>query len=166
MSGHKLAGYSGLQVLLHWTIAALVFFQLIFGESMTTVRDAAEEGAAVSSSDAALASAHYWIGLAILALVLARLVLRVRRGVPELAETSSALVSFVAKAAHFLFYLLLVAMPVTGLLTIYVSDSFGDIHTIGKPVFIVLIALHAAGALFHQFWLKDGTLRRMLVPAN
>jgi cytochrome b561 len=27
-----------------------------------------------------------------------------------------------------------------------------------------LIGLHAAAALFHQFWLKDGLLMRMLRP--
>ena len=38
------SGYSSLQIALHWSIAALVLVQLLFGESMTTVVDAAEEG--------------------------------------------------------------------------------------------------------------------------
>jgi cytochrome b561 len=35
-----------------------------------------------------------------------------------------------------------------------------------KPVFIVTIAVHAAAALVHQFWMKDGTLARMIIPAR
>jgi cytochrome b561 len=37
MQSRQIAGYSGLQIGLHWSIAALVFFQLVFGESMTIV---------------------------------------------------------------------------------------------------------------------------------
>jgi cytochrome b561 len=74
--------------------------------------------------------------------------------------------TYAAKASHWLFYILLVAVPATGLLAIYVSDEFGDIHKLAKPAFIALIALHAVAALFHQFVLKDGTLKRMLLPAK
>jgi cytochrome b561 len=35
-----------------------------------------------------------------------------------------------------------------------------------KPAFIILIAIHALAALYHQFWLKDGTLKRMLAPGR
>ena len=71
-----------------------------------------------------------------------------------------------AKLVHWAFYLMLVAMPVLGLLTVYVSDEFGDIHKLGKPVFLVLIGVHVLAALFHQFIKRDGTLRRILVPAR
>ena len=33
-----------------------------------------------------------------------------------------------------------------------------------QPLFIAFIVLHALGALFHHFKLKDETLRRMFVP--
>ncbi|MHC1550629.1 cytochrome b [Phyllobacterium sp. K27] len=109
--------------------------------------------------------AHYWVGIAILFLVATRVVVRLIQGAPTPAGSYGVL-TYLARTTHFLFYLLLVAIPVTGLLTIYVSDSFGDIHGLGKPAFIVLIVLHATGALFHQFVLKDGTLRRMFIPAR
>lgn len=158
-------GYSALQILLHWLVAALVLFQLIFGESMTTVVDAAEEGTAVSPFDQTIATAHYWVGISILALVIIRLAVRLAQGAPE-AVGPANWTTLAAKAVHAVFYLLLVAVPVTGLLTTYVSDEFGDIHALAKPAFIVLIAAHAGAALFHHFFLKDGTLKRMLVPAR
>jgi cytochrome b561 len=166
MNSAPVRGYSALQISLHWLIAALVLFQLLFGESMTTVIDAAEEGTAPSGSDQFFANWHYWVGIAILVLVAVRVVVRLRQGAPPAVSGSPGWMEITAKISHWLFYALLVAVPVTGLLAIYVSDSFGDIHTLGKPAFIILIAVHAAAALFHQFWIKDGTLRRMLVPAR
>ena len=79
----KPAGYSLLQISLHWIIGALVIFQLVFGESMTHAVDAAAEGTVAAPSDAWLAWFHYWFGIAILALVALRLVVRLTRGVPD-----------------------------------------------------------------------------------
>lgn len=166
MSDQKTVGYSTLQITLHWLIAALVAFQLIFGEGMTNVRDAAEEGTTPSNVDFAVSIGHYWIGIAILALVLIRLGVRLTQGVPPRLAATPTWMDWAAKLVHWAFYLMLFVMPVLGLLTVYVSDSFGDIHKLGKPVFIVLIAVHVLAALFHQFVKRDGTLRRILVPAR
>ena len=157
-------GYSVLQISLHWIIAALVLFQLIFGESMTAAVDAAAEGTKASAFDLQFASLHYWFGIAILALVGVRLAVRLMRGVPAAHPSSPVWTDLIARLAHGLFYLLLVAVPVTGLLGYYVEKPFGDIHAWAKPVFIGLISVHALGALFHQLWMKDGTLSRMLKP--
>ena len=157
-------GYSGLQVSLHWVIAMLVLFQLVFGESMAEAIEAAEEGEKVSGADLFLSGAHYWVGIAVLALVAIRLGIRLWQGAPVSAPNEASWASRAATAMHWLFYALLFAVPVSGLLAIYVSDEIGDIHALAKPVFIVLILAHAGAALYHQFVLKDGTLRRMLVP--
>lgn len=158
-------GYSGLQILLHWLIAVLVLFQLLFGESMTTVVDAAEEGRAVSPSDQFLGSAHYWVGTAILALVFVRLAIRLTTGAPTPAASGASWMRTAAKLSHALFYLLLVATPILGLMAFYLGGPW-DIHSLNKPAFIVLIGIHALAALYHQFGLRDGTLRRMLVPGS
>jgi cytochrome b561 len=165
MQAQTKTGYSLLQITLHWLVALLVMFQLVFGESMTTVVDAAEEGTAVSPLDQTLATAHYWVGISILSLVIIRLAVRLAQGAPEVVGPASWM-TLAAKAVHVVFYLLLAAVPITGLLTTYVSGEFGDIHSLAKPAFIVLILAHAGAALFHHFFLKDGTLKRMLVPAR
>lgn len=157
-------GYSGLQILLHWILAVLVLFQLIFGESMTAVVDAAEDGLQASGADLALGSAHYWIGIAILVFVGLRILLRLTSGVPRPADSGPAWMSAAARASHILFYILLAATPILGLLAYYVGDPFGEIHSLAKPVFILLIVLHAAAALLHHFWLKDDTLKRIFIP--
>jgi len=155
-------GYTGIQIGLHWLIAALVLFQLVFGESMVAVVDAAEEGTTASPGDVWLSGAHYWVGISILCLVALRLVLRLTSPAP--APAPSSLLDWAATAMHWMFYVLLFLVPVSGLMALYVSDEIGDIHALAKPVFIVLIIGHAGAALYHQFVVRDGTLRRMLVP--
>nr|WP_298687057.1 cytochrome b/b6 domain-containing protein [uncultured Dongia sp.] len=156
-------GYSAVQILLHWTIALLVLFQLIFGESMGEVTEALEHGAVPDPTEQLLADAHYWVGIAILVLVGLRLLVRLFQGTP--APIGQGLAVRAAKIVHGIFYLLLVAVPVTGLLAVYVDEEIGEVHEIGKPLFIAFIVIHALGALFHHFWLKDRTLKRMLSPA-
>jgi cytochrome b561 len=159
-------GYSTLQIVLHWLIAALVLFQLIFGESMEELMEALEEGGHASAADQALGLAHYWAGLAILALVAIRLVARVLQGTPAPVNAPAGWMHQAARASHALFYLLLLATPIVGLMSYYLGEPWGDIHAAAKPIFIVLIAVHALAALYHQFWLRDGTLKRMLAPVR
>jgi cytochrome b561 len=75
-------GYTIYQIGLHWLIAALVFMQLIFGESMTEAIDAVEEAKPITALTGNLAGMHYYFGIAILALVAVRLALRLKNGAP------------------------------------------------------------------------------------
>jgi cytochrome b561 len=159
-------GYTVYQIGLHWLIAVLVVTQLIFGESMSEAIEAieaAKDGETVSALNSYLAGTHFYFGIAILALVAVRLALRIRNAAPP-PPSSSGAVELAGKISHWLFYALLVIVPVTGLLGYYFGDPYGELHTYAKPVFVGLIALHAAAALYHQFWLKDGLLMRMLTP--
>jgi cytochrome b561 len=133
---------------------------------MTTYVDAARGGRQLSPYDQAMGSAHYWVGLSILLLVLVRLAIRLLIGAPRPAPTTKRWMVFASKATHVAFYGLLVGVPASGLLAFYVWDWMGDIHALAKPAFIVLIGIHAGAALFHHFVLKDTVLRRMLVPAS
>lgn len=157
-------GYTLYQIGLHWLIAALVFAQLIFGESMTEAIEAAEESEPISALDGYLASMHYYFGIAILALVVVRLGLRLKNGTPPSPPETSGAIELAGRVSHWLFYVLLVVVPITGLLGYYFGDPYGEWHTYAKPVFIGLIALHVAASLYHQFWRKDGLLMRMLRP--
>lgn len=164
MARAQKGGYSGMQILLHWLVAALVLFQLIFGESMGEAMEEVAEGKAVSATEQLMADAHYWIGIAILALVGLRLLLLLVRGAPAPFGRGWGVIA--ARIVHGIFYLLLIAVPVSGLLAIYVSEDFGEIHEVGKPLFIAFIAIHALGAFAHHFLFRDATLKRMLAPGS
>jgi cytochrome b561 len=164
MMSETKAGYSTFQVLLHWLVAVLVLFQLFVGESMTALVDAKAEGTSVSPTDQTLGSAHYWVGLVILALVAVRLVIRLVSKVPRPVSVGPRWMQYAASASHAVFYILLLATPIFGLLAFYAGDPWGDIHSLNKPVLILLISLHVLVAFYHHFWLRDGTLKRMLSP--
>lgn len=149
------------QIVLHWAIAALVIWQLVFGEEMEVL----EHPAGADATELVLANSHIWVGIAILALVALRVVLRLAHGAPR-HDGAGRAAAMLAGATHLAFYVLLVAMPVTGLLDYYLHLPTGGIHELGKPLFIVLIALHVAATIWHHFVRHDGTLRRMLVPAR
>jgi len=160
------ASYSTIQIVLHWLVAALVLFQLFFGESMQAVVDAKDGGGEISATDQILGSAHYWIGLIILVLVSLRLAARRIFGAPVPPRSGHEWTQMAARISHWLFYALLVLTPIAGLLAFHVGDPWGDIHKFNKPAFIFLIVIHGLAALYHQFWLKDGTLRRMILPMH
>jgi cytochrome b561 len=131
---------------------------------MSHVLRATARGAVITPSDVFWADAHYYLGIAIMAMILTRLFIRSIWGAPQ--PLQQGWMRKAAALSHGAFYVLLIAAPILGLLAYYVGEPFGDLHEICKPLLIILIGLHAAAALFHQLWLKDGTLRRMLVPTR
>jgi cytochrome b561 len=164
MASATRSGYSSAQIGLHWIIAAFVIFQLLFGEDMSHVRRATARGLAVTPTDIFWADVHYYVGIAVLALVLIRLVIRFIGGAPE--PLQEGWMGKAAALSHVAFYILLIAAPILGLLAYYLGKPFGGLHELCKPALIILIGAHAAAALFHQLWLKDGTLRRIFVPGR
>lgn len=164
MAKHS-SGYTAVQVSLHWLIVLLVLFQLAFGEDMGRYNYLVRSGQDASP----LLTGYYLhlgVGIAVLVLTLARLGLRLTVGVPHPVPGPTLQVK-AGEALHYLFYVLLILTPITGLLAQYVNmRTFGEIHEANKPAFIVLILVHAAAALYHHFVLKDSTLRRMMVPGT
>lgn len=159
-------GYTKLQIWTHWLVVLLVAVQLLIAENMTEMVDAAEEGGTVSGTVSALGTLHYWLGIGILVVMLARLGMRLVLGAPAHAGPPNPVQDFAASAVHWLLYIVLLAVPVSGLVAYYGLADVGDIHALSKPILIVLVALHVLGALYNQFVRRDGTLMRMVRPAD
>jgi len=158
-------GYTMTQIVLHWLIAALVVFQLVFGEEIAPAYRALRRGTEAPASDLFNADIHVYIGLLILVLAVARFALRLRYGVPPAPEGESAVQKWIAAATHFILYLAIFGMPITGMLAWYLGiGAMGEVHQFAKPVIIIAIALHAAGALWQHFVAKTDVLTRMLKP--
>lgn len=133
---------------------------------MAEAFEAAEDGDPVSSADALLSNAHYWIGVGILVLASLRLLLRLLMGTTARPEGGRSLARAAAGAVHWLFYVLIFVVPLLGMLAVHVSADFGTVHALSKPVLFGLIVIHSGAVLFHQVILRDSTLRRMLVPGT
>lgn len=152
-------GYSRAQVLLHWVIAALILFQLLVHEGIEMAWDGEAGGNPVP---------HILVGSAILILAAVRLIIRLRHGAPPHPAGQPALLGIVANVVHGLIYVLLFALPISGLVAWFGKvEGAADVH--GGPLRLALIALvliHIAGALMQQFVLRSGVLMRMLKPES
>lgn len=161
------AGYTATQILLHWAIAALIVLQLVIGEDIKPAYQAFSRGSAPAADDLFNANIHVYVGLAVLVLAVWRLAIRLQRGVPVAPPEESAALKWVAAATHFLLYLFIFGMPITGALAWYFSfGTMAEIHELAKPVIIVVVGLHAAAALWQHFFVKSDVLVRMLRPAT
>lgn len=158
-------GFSRVQIGLHWVVGLLILYNLLMGEDMSHVWRAGQGGGATMTTGA---WAHIFLGIAVLALVLWRLVLRLTRGVPAAPEGESALMKLAGSAGHLALYVLMIAIPVTGLLAWYGGvTSLAAIHgELLKVILWVVITLHVVAAFYHQFVLKDGLMERMRRPLD
>lgn len=156
-------GYSKTQIALHWGIAALILFQLIFGEEMGGAWRAVRNGAAPDMT--LLVWAHIVVGIGILAFAVWRLVLRVMRGAPDAPAGLTRRMVLAGEAGHWGLYALMFLAPMSGLAAWYGGImTAGEVHGWLKPAIIILVVLHIAAALWHQFIRKDGLMMRMRWP--
>ncbi|WP_417309632.1 cytochrome b [Devosia sp.] len=157
-------GYSPLQIGIHWLVVLMVVVQIIIGENMEEMVEALEKGEPVGASDAFWGTVHYWLGIAIFAVMLVRLAVRLTSGAPAHAGGTPRWQNIAAGAVHWAFYVVLLSVPISGLVAYYGIADVGDLHALSKPILIVLIAIHVGAALYNQFVRKDGTLMRMVRP--
>jgi cytochrome b561 len=160
-------GYTRAQIILHWAIAALVIFQLVFGEDIVPAFRAFMKGTEPASDTMLPANLHVYIGLAVLVLAVLRMALRIRYGAPAVPADENIVLKYVAMLAHLVLYAAIFLMPLTGALAWYFGmGEIGELHEIGKPVIIIVVVVHAAGALWQHFVAKTDVLRRMLRPTT
>ena len=154
------AGYSRLQIGLHWLIAVLILGNWFLGDGM---------GQAVRENKIGATGApgnwHVWIGVTVLVLVLLRFAVRLLRGAPVPPGQPGSLAVRVAGWGHAALYILMIGVPLGGALVWYQGiTSLGDIHGLAGNVLFFLALGHALMALYHHYLLKDGVVARMMRP--
>ncbi|MFO1202070.1 MAG: cytochrome b/b6 domain-containing protein [Tabrizicola sp.] len=149
-------GYSGLQIALHWLIAILIVTAWFTGEGAGEAMETIEDGGTAGFVP------HVAIGLAILALVVVRVLVRLSRGAPEAPGTPGSLSVMAADWGHRLIYLLMIAVPLGGLSTFFMVADVGELHGLAANILMIVALGHGLMALYHQYVLKDGLLRRMM----
>lgn len=165
MRDTTLTSFSIAQRILHWLTAALVLFNLLLPDGMNEWKRSIRHSGAATAEQVAGANIHAYVGIGILLLVIVRLLLRYKSGVPESPAEEPAIFALAAKVAHAVLYLLLIAMPLTGMAAYYLGyNGAGDIHAdVLKVILWAVIAAHVLGALVHQFYWKTNVLRRMTI---
>lgn len=149
----------------HWVIAALVILNLFLGFYHE------DFGRAATSW---MMFFHKATGITVLALSIARLLWRLGHRPPPFDEVLRPWEALLARVTHWLFYVLMIALPLTGwalssssdrptnyfgLFEISVlpvpqtdeaHDLFEDAHELLGKLMLVLIVLHLAGAAKHH----------------
>ncbi len=165
----------------HWLIALLVVLMLILGASLDDFSEPAK---------IILINVHKSIGLTILLLMILRFFWRLSNPIPALPATTATWEKIVVRASHLLWYVCLIAMPLTGWMMSTaagklpnfwwiakigvpgipqskpLAETISNIHTILAWVITALLVFHILGALKHQFIDKDFVLKRMLPLSN
>lgn len=157
-------GSSRAQILLHWAVAALIIFQILTHETMAQAWEVVEDGGVPVVS--AMVWAHINAGIAVLLLALWRIGLRLGRGAPDVPP-GPALVQWAGKVTHLALYGLMVLLPVSGMVAWFGGvEAAAEGHEVMKNLLLLLILLHVAGALYHQFLVRDGLMARMRKPQD
>lgn len=189
--------YTKTAVILHWLIAIAILGMFALGWYMT---DLPKEGPKQMAYDLFDWGIYTWqlneeasprtfyfnlhksIGITLFGLIIIRILWRITHKPPALLTSYKAWERKLATGTHHLLYLLMIAMPLSGLITAVSSkygvkwfgvafikglddaglrDIFEAAHEIIAIIILVALFLHIAGALKHKFIDKDDTLKRM-----
>lgn len=169
--------YGLFSISLHWIMLALLVAVYLCME----LSDNFPKG---SDTRNALKTWHYMLGLSVFVLVWLRLATRLASTEPAIFPPPPLWQTRLAQAVQLGLYILMFGMPLLGWLLLSAKGQivpfFGlqlpalmsankaaagwikDIHEAGATAGYVLVGLHAGAALFHHYFLRDNTLRRML----
>jgi cytochrome b561 len=132
-----------------------------------------------------LLDTHRQCGLLIMLAVAARLYVRQRHGMANHMQGLPMLMQVAAKAAHWMLYAMLVALPLLGWATTNAhnlsvrlfgliplpwitevdsewADTLSDYHALGAWILLGMLVMHVGAALFHHFIRRDTVLWAML----
>ena len=176
----------------HWVTTLLVFIVIplgwVYGGFKTKPDHPDTYVAPFPGTPANYASAHFSVGLAILAIVAARIAYRAFHPAPCLPGRAGAVEAGLSKLTHWLLYAVLIVMPISGyvmmsgdtppisilglfdLPKLPVGKTEGFLaavtHVYTQFAVYALILLHLAGTAWHLSVRRDDLLSRMLPPQS
>jgi len=172
----QVSRYHPALVVLHWGLALLITAALALGAlGLAKIPN-------TSPMKLEALRSHMTGGIIILALMLARLAVRMRSAHPPPARVGHRLLDRLAWASHRLFYVTVIAMAGSGIIMALQTGLFDtvfagrgqipadfwifpirSVHYVLSRLLMALILLHVAAALYHAVILRDGLLKRIFV---
>ena len=175
---NTLNGYGSVARFFHWVIFLLVLILIVVGFIMVGIEDKALK--------AQIVNVHKLTGLLVLTLMILRGLWALMNVKPLLPFGTPDWEKVAERGMHYLLYLGLIIMPLSGWLGStwagrfpHLGDisfklplvpnedlagfAFENVHIPLAFILIALVSLHACAALYHHFIKKDNVLRRMLL---
>ena len=177
-TGLRAVRYRSIVVWIHWITAAVVVAQVAVGFTFNRLY---EQG---TPERAEFFAWHKTLGALILILALIRLAVRLMNPPPPYPSDFPKWERFLAVWNHRLFYILLIALPLTGLAAVSGraedgtvpllfglslpaipgvprENEFGEVHEILVWTTLALVVLHVSAALYNQFGSSTNVADRM-----
>ena len=105
---------------------------------------------------------HMLGGLFIILLMAIRVFLRLNFGVPAPTKKTNDPLKFLSTFVHLGIYLILFAIPITGLLAFStINVDLGIAHKILVNILYLFVIIHLIGVAFHQIFLGDNIMERI-----
>jgi cytochrome b561 len=177
--------YSKIAIAFHWVIAVLLIVNLVVGlwvlDPLVNSPDPATKRLGFT-----VIQLHKSVGLTVLVLAIARLAWRLMNPPPPYPDHMTRAEIVLAKLSHWGFYVLMLALPLSGWAMVStskiqfpilyfglfqvpmlpISKAWGELldqsHLILGWITLALIVLHVAAALKHHYLDRDDVLVRML----
>jgi cytochrome b561/polyisoprenoid-binding protein YceI len=179
--------YTAVAIALHWAIALMIIGLIGVGWFMENMLGDAPADRAQYQT---IVQLHKSFGITVLLLSVARIAWRIMNPPPK-EPPMPGWQAMASRTVHVLFYILIIAMPLSGWIMASASgafetryfgtvdirlpviptldagtregleDTFGSAHSLMAWTIVGLLVLHVAGALKHQFVDKDGLMARM-----
>ena len=176
--------YNQGQIILHWLIAAMIFFMIGLGLWMVGLPKESELPPGQESVRAFWFLLHKSMGITVAAFIVLRVVWRLTHKTPPLPTSIANWQQTLSSGIHFLLYGVMVAMPITGYLQSMYSkydtklwgmklprlaeanatarETFTDVHQVLAYLFIALLVLHIGAAIKHRLNGTEVTRRMSL----
>jgi len=169
--------YTTTAIAIHWLMA--------LGLSGTFALGFYMQDLSLSPSKLQFYAWHKWAGMAMLILVFVRLAWRITHASPPLPGTMSGFMRFMAHAAHWVLYALMMAIPLSGWLMssaqgfqvvwfgiwplpdlvgkdAVLGELLNTVHWVLNYALLVFVGLHIVAALKHHIVDRDDILTRMI----
>lgn len=182
MSSTQTITYGTVTKTFHWLTALLILTVFPLGAIANQLPYETNEQLALKAQ---LFSYHKTLGIIVFLVALARILWAIGQPKPGSIHPERKAETTLAALVHWLLYISLVAVPLTGWIhhaategfaphflpisqdlpfvpdDAAVAKFFGGLHWVWSKIMMAAILLHVAGALKHQFIDRDATLRRM-----
>ena len=154
--------YNKFHILIHWLVVIVILLQMNTGDKIALEFLALRNEGIKNDGNTSNSQIHILGGFLLILLMAIRIFLRIKFGVPAPTRKTNDLLKFLSTLVHLGIYLILFAIPITGLLAFStVNVELGIAHKILVNVLYIFVIIHLIGVAYHQLFLADNIMERI-----